>query len=93
MTRSGSAVPVLVMVPPTWIGGLGVMRSLGRLGIRVYGLAHRGLSIPNASRYCAGVVQAADNGRPIGSADQIVKALVRAGRKLDGRVILIPGTD
>lgn len=81
------------MVPPTWIGGLGVMRSLGRLGIRVYGLAHRGLSIPNASRYCAGVVQAADNGRPIGSADQIVKALVRAGRKLGGRVILIPGTD
>jgi len=93
VTARRAAVPVLVLVPPTWIGGLGVMRSLGRMSIRVYGLAHQGLSIPNVSRYCAGVVRAGDNGRPIGNPEQIVGGLVSAGRKLGGEVILIPGTD
>ncbi len=86
-------MPVLVLVPPTWIGGLGVMRSLGRMGIPVYGLAHRGLSIPNASRYCAGIVRAGNNGRPTGDTGEIVEALLRAGRRLGGQLILIPGTD
>lgn len=93
MNDRRTAVPVLVLVPPTWIGGLGVMRSLGRMGVRVYGLAHLGLSIPNTSRYCAGVVKAGDNGRPMGDPEQIVGALVSAGGKLGGEVILISGTD
>jgi len=93
MSVAGAVTPVLVLVPPTWVGGLGVMRSLGRLGIPVYGLAHRGLSIPNASRYCAGTVRAGDNGRPTEDPEQTIEALLSAGRRLGDRVILLPGTD
>ncbi|HET9847212.1 MAG TPA: ATP-grasp domain-containing protein [Candidatus Dormibacteraeota bacterium] len=91
---SARHAPVLVLVPPRWIGGLGVMRSLGRLGIPVYGLAHRSTSIPNVSRYAAGFVNAGDDGRPIGGdPGRVVDDLLRAADRLGDGTILIAGTD
>jgi D-aspartate ligase len=90
MSRS---TPVLVMVPPTWIGGLGMMRSLGRLGVPVYGLAHKRWLVPNASRYCAGTVPVGDEGRPLGNPSQLVKGLLEAGERLGHGTILVAGTD
>ncbi len=85
--------PLLVLVPPTWIGGLGVMRSLGRLDIPVYGLAHQKRLVPNASRYCAGTFPVGDEGRPIGPSARLVDDLLIAGSKLGGDAILLAGTD
>jgi predicted ATP-grasp superfamily ATP-dependent carboligase len=69
------------------------MRTLGRLGVRVYALEHHGVSPSNGSRFCAGTVRAGDNGRPIGDAASIVEELERAGRRLGAGTILISGTD
>jgi predicted ATP-grasp superfamily ATP-dependent carboligase len=88
-----AALPVLVLVPPTWIGGLGVMRSLGRLGVPVHGLSHRWPSVPNSSRFCAGQVEAGNNGRPSDNPERDVEALLTAGRRLGIGTILIAGTD
>lgn len=85
--------PVLILVPPTWIGGLGTMRSLGRLGIRVYAPQHRGWLVPNASRYCAGTVQVGIEGRPLGNPAHLVEELLAAANRLGPETILIGGTD
>jgi D-aspartate ligase len=84
---------VLVLVPPTWIGGLGAMRSLGRLGVPVYGLAHRSRLVPNASRYCAGTFPVGNEGRPLGDATSLVGGLLDAGEQLGRGAILLAGTD
>jgi len=88
-----ASVPVLVLVPPTWIGGLGTMRSLGRLGVPVYGLAHRRRLVPNASRYCAGTFPVGEEGRPLGKPEELVEGLIRAGKRLGAGAILLAGTD
>ncbi|TMC97051.1 MAG: hypothetical protein E6J05_12745 [Chloroflexi bacterium] len=93
LDRNRARPPVLFLAPPRWHGAHCTMRSLGRLGVRVYALEHRGASPSNGSRFCAGTVRAGDNGRPIGDAAQIVDDLVRAGRRLGGATILIAGTD
>jgi D-aspartate ligase len=85
--------PVLFLAPPRWYGAHCTMRSLGRLGVRVYGLEHRGISPSNLSRFCAGTVPAGDNGRPFGDGGRIVEELVRAGRRLGAGTILVSGTD
>lgn len=90
MTRR---TPVLVLVPPSWIGALGVMRSLGRLGVPVYGLSHQSPSVPNASRWCRGVVDAGIDGRPLGDPIDVIEALGRAGDRLGPGTILVAGTD
>jgi predicted ATP-grasp superfamily ATP-dependent carboligase len=84
---------VLVLVPPTWIGALGAMRTLGRLGVPVYSLAHESTSIPNASRWCRGVIQAGNDGRPLGDPGKLLDELARAGQRLGRGTILIAGTD
>ena len=84
---------VLVLVPPTWIGGLGAMRSLGRLGVRVYGLSHRRRLVPNASRYCAGTIAAGEEGRPLGDPARIVADLLKAADQLGHGTLLLAGTD
>jgi len=63
------------------------------MGVRVYGLAHRGLSPPNLSRYCAGTVRAGDNGRPTDDPAWLLEELGAAGRKLGEGTILLAGTD
>jgi D-aspartate ligase len=84
---------VLVLVPPTWIGGLGTMRTLGRLGVPVYGLAHRHRLVPNASRFCAGTFPIGVEGRPIGDPATLVAGLLAAGEQLGPEAILLAGTD
>lgn len=84
---------VLVLGPPRWYSALGAARSLGRLGIRVFMLRHRGLSPTNVSRFCAGTVPAGENGRPTGDPDRIVSDLLGAGVALGRGAILIPATD
>jgi D-aspartate ligase len=84
---------VLVLVPPTWIGALGVMRSLGRLGVAVYSLDHRSTSVPNASRWCRGVVNVGVDGRPLGDRVELVADLGRAADRLGNGTMLIAGTD
>jgi predicted ATP-grasp superfamily ATP-dependent carboligase len=69
------------------------MRSLGRLGVPVYGLAHRRWLVPNASRYCAGTFPIGDEGRPIGEPATLVAGLLAAGEKLGPGAILLAGTD
>ena len=69
------------------------MRSLGRLGVRVYGTKHRGGSPSNLSRFCAGTVPAGDNGRPTGDPTKIVEGLLDAGKRLGRGTVLISGTD
>lgn len=83
----------LVLGPPKFIGPLGVMRSLGRLGVPVYGLAHRRLSMANSSRYCAGTVDIGVNGRPLGDASRLLDEFRKAGRRLGQGCVLIPASD
>ena len=70
-------------------GGLGIVRSLGRLGIPVYCVdAHWEPAF--SSRYCRGrFVLDTDNGRP----KESVEGLLEIGCKLEGRPILIATTD
>jgi len=86
--------PVLVLAPPRFLGPLGAMRSLGRLGVDVYALEHVEPSIAGSSRFCAGRLPAGSDGRPIGASDEaIVADLLAAGRRLGVGAILLPGSD
>jgi D-aspartate ligase len=87
------STPVLVMGPPRYVGPLGVMRSLGALGVRVYGLAHDRRSVSSVSRHCAGTVAVGRDGRPLGSDELLLDQLLAAGRRLGPGTILIPGSD
>lgn len=85
---------VLVLAPPRFLGPLGVMRSLSRLGIRVYGLASREPSIAGASRMCAGQLAAGRDGRPVGVPEAVVVGeLLAVGRRLGEGTILLAGSD
>ena len=81
------------MGPPRYVGPLGVMRSLGRLGVRVYGLEHDRTSAANASRFCAGTVPVGRNGRPWGDDARTLGELVEAGKRLGEGTVLIAGSD
>ncbi|HEX9097388.1 MAG TPA: ATP-grasp domain-containing protein [Candidatus Dormibacteraeota bacterium] len=69
------------------------MRSLGRLGVGVYGLTHNGSSAASSSRYCAGTLSVGLDGRPWPDEARTLGDLVAAGRRLGGGTILIPGSD
>lgn len=86
-------VPVLFLAPPRWHAAHGVMRSLGRRGVRVYSLRHRTASPSNWSRWCAGTVTAGNDGRPIGEDPELVDQLLRAGQQTGTGTILLSGTD
>lgn len=81
------------MGPPRYVGPLGVMRSLGRLGVRVYGLAHELRSASTSSRYCAGTVSVGFDGRPWPDESRTLSELVAAAKRLGEGTILIPGSD
>jgi D-aspartate ligase len=95
--RRPDAPPVLVLSPPRFTGPLGVVRSLGCLGVRVYALDHEEASLVRASRYCAGRVTAGRNGHPDGFPEaEIADQLVAGGRQLmkhGARPILLSGSD
>jgi D-aspartate ligase len=71
-------------------GGLGVMRSLGRLGISVYAVNEDSKAAAFTSRYCRGGYFWDLDGT---SPEQTVERLSLVGRMAGGRPILIPTTD
>jgi D-aspartate ligase len=86
-------VPVLILKTGRYAvhhGAVGIIRSLGRLGIPVY-TGNEGYFTPaGTSRYLAGTVawNARDSSKP-----QMLEALSTIGRKLGKPTILIPADD
>jgi predicted ATP-grasp superfamily ATP-dependent carboligase len=71
-------------------GGLGIVRSLGRLGVPVYSVDAARWEPAFASRYCRGrFIVKSGTGLP----EEAVVRLLEIGRKVGGRPILIPTTD
>ena len=71
-------------------GGLGIARSLGRLGVPVYSIDAAYCEPAFASRYCRRrFVFSIESGPP----DRSVVSLLEIGQKLGDRPILIPTTD
>ena len=71
-------------------GGLGVVRSLGRLGVPVYCVDANWWEPAFSSRYCRGrFVLKIENGAP----EEFTARLMEIGRKVGGRPVLIPTTD
>jgi D-aspartate ligase len=93
MKASTSLPAALVLGPPKFIAPLGVMRSLGRMGVRVYGLTHSRRSMSSVSRYCAGQVDAGVNGRPLGDPSAVIDQLLDAGSRIGRGTVLIPASD
>jgi D-aspartate ligase len=89
----GERPAVLVVGPPRYVGPLGVMRSLGRQGVRVFGARHRARSAPSSSRYCAGTLPVGNDGRPWDDGARTLAELLEAGRRLGAGTILMAGSD
>ena len=71
-------------------GGLGVVRSLGRLGVLVYSVDAAHWEPAFSSRYCSGrFILNTESGPP----EESIARLREIGHKLGGRPILIPTTD
>src|SRR5689334_22014709 len=71
-------------------GGLGIVRSLGRAGVRVYTIdAHR-WEPAFISRYCRSrfLLNTAE-----GSREESIGRMLEVGRRIGGRPLLIPTTD
>jgi D-aspartate ligase len=88
MSENMDSTPVVIL-RSVHHGGLGIVRSLGRLGVPVYCVdAHWEPAF--SSRYCRGhFVRNIESASPV----QSVSSLLQIGRKLGGRPILIPTTD
>jgi len=93
MVGATPPVAVLVLGPPRYVGPLGVMRSLGALGVPVYGLSHRRPSIAGVSRFSAGSIPGGEDGRPSADPERDLEALCRAGSRLGRGTVLIVGSD
>jgi D-aspartate ligase len=90
MTKAINHATPVVMLRSGHHGGLGIARSLGRLGVPVYTVDEARWEPAFSSRYCRGrFVLNIDSGSP----DRSVGALLEIGRKLGGRPILVPTTD
>lgn len=70
--------------------GIGIARSLGRWGVPVYSVDETSWETAFCSRYCAGrfVLDARKM-----SPEEFLEGLLRIGRDLGGRPVLIPTTD
>ena len=71
-------------------GGLGIVRSLGRLGVPVYAVDAARWESAFISRYCRGRFVLDVAGAP---PEESVERLLEVARKIGGRSILIPTTD
>jgi predicted ATP-grasp superfamily ATP-dependent carboligase len=71
-------------------GGLGIVRSLGRLGIPVYTIDAQRWEPAFASRYCRGRSILDTASVP---AESAIPRLLEIGRRIGGRPLLIPATD
>jgi D-aspartate ligase len=87
------STPVVVL-PSGHHAGLGIARSLGRLGVPVYSVDEAAWEPAFSSRYCAGRFVLDGKNR---SSGEYLSGLLKIGRKLGGksgnRPILIPTTD
>jgi D-aspartate ligase len=89
MTITDNVTPVVVLASPHH-GGLGITRSLGRLGVPVFNVDSSRWAPALFSRYCKGrFIWDLDNAPPAKS----VEYLVDLARRVGQRPILIPGTD
>jgi len=92
MNINDVSTPVVVLrgVESASHGALGILRSLGRLGVPVYAVACRTRTAAFFSRYCRGsyVCDVAN-----GHAEKSVNFLLDIGRKIGRRPILIPTDD
>jgi D-aspartate ligase len=89
MRIADSSVPVVVLKLVEY-GPLGVVRSLGRLGVRVYGIDPDASSPGLTSRYCAGKFIWDVEHAP---AEQTLEFILGVTHKLGARPILIPVGD
>jgi predicted ATP-grasp superfamily ATP-dependent carboligase len=71
-------------------GGLGIVRSLGRLGVPVYSVDADWWEPALTSRYCRGRFLLDTENLP---AEESIPRILEIGRKIGGRPILIPTTD
>jgi len=83
------ATPVVIL-RSSHHGGLGIVRSLGRLGVPVYTVDANLWEPALSSRYCRGrfLLTSAGNGP-----EETIARLLEIGHKVGGRPILIPTTD
>ena len=93
MEVANTSVPVLVLVAsrsPLLHGAVGVVRSLGRLGVPVYLARDEGPSATDSSRYLRGVFTVAfDPARP----EQFLDDLLEVGGRIGRRSVLVPIDD
>lgn len=83
-----SSTPVLLL--GCQLGALGAMRSLGRLGIRVYGLDSDQKAPALKSRYCAGrFIMSIDVEQP----NELIENLLEISAEIGKKSILIATTD
>jgi D-aspartate ligase len=80
----------VVMLRSARHGGLGIARSLGRMGIPVYSVDNDELAPAHTSRYCRNHYLLDIENAPPGRG---IEDLLAIGRKLGGKPILIPTTD
>jgi predicted ATP-grasp superfamily ATP-dependent carboligase len=88
-----TSVPALVLKLDTYAlhhGGLGVVRSLGRLGIPVYGVYHERWAPSATSRYLSGKFIWRDGS---GDAERFLDGMAAIGERLGRPSVLIPTDD
>lgn len=89
MAVNDNRIPVVVLASPHH-GGLGITRSLGRLGVPVYNVDASRWAPALFSRYCKDrFIWDIDHAPP----EQSVQYLVHVARNVGPRPLLIPGTD
>lgn len=89
MRIHGTSAPALVL-GANLHGSLGIIRSLGELGITVYGTYSRDRGPATYSRYCK---ESFEWTYPAGSDQEAVRSLVRIGEQIGRPCILIPTWD
>ena len=89
--RSVPALTLKIGQYPVHSGGVGAIRTLGRLGVPVYAITEFGLTPAGASRYCAGrfAWRATGAERP----ERLVADLCDVGRRIGRRSVVIPVDD
>lgn len=89
--RSVPALAFKVGQYPVHSGGVGVIRTLGRLGVPVYAITEPGLTPAGVSRYCSGRLVWRATG--LERQDQLVVDLREVGRRIGRPSVIVPVDD
>jgi predicted ATP-grasp superfamily ATP-dependent carboligase len=89
MPKIDASTPV-VLLPAVRQGGLGIARSLGRIGVAVYAVDPGPRSPASLSRFCKGRFEWNLEAAP---ASESVAFLLHLANRVGGKAILIPTTD